>query len=62
MLTLGERMRLRAKIREVEETLEDVRACLDPNNNIASVEVHRRSIACRNAVAELKRYMEEDLS
>jgi DNA-directed RNA polymerase alpha subunit len=62
MLTLGERTMLRAKIREVQETVEDLRACLRSGDHITMEEATRRSIAARNAIAELKRYMEDDLS
>jgi hypothetical protein len=62
MLTLGERTMLRAKIREVQETVEDLRACLRNGEHISMEEATRRSIAARNATAELKRYMEDDLS
>lgn len=62
MLTKDERSMAAAKVRVVEEAIEDLRAALDPNNELAAVEVHRRSIAARNAVAELRRYILDDLS
>jgi hypothetical protein len=53
-------MRLRAKIQDVGEAIEDLRACLiDP---IKVEEAKLRGIVARNACAELKRYMEEELS